>query len=71
MDITLTELRARFESETDIKLAPPSPADWQAYALWLENDVAQRLNREALAENEKLRAACYCASEILEGVGRG
>ncbi len=65
MDPTISELRTRFECETDIKI-DPSIEDWKAYALWLESGVVDKLNQEAIAENQKLRDAFYQVTDILD-----
>ncbi len=59
------ELRARFECETDIRLEPV-PENWQQYAIWLEKDVASRLNAETAAENYLLREVFFRVSDLLE-----
>jgi hypothetical protein len=58
-------LRDQFYCETDIRLEPTSE-DWQQYALWLEKDVATRLNTEAIAENDLLRNAFFHVTDLLE-----
>ena len=65
MSDAITELRTRFECETDIKL-DPTPEDWKQYATWLEKEVETRINAEAISENHLLRDTFFQVSDLLE-----
>ncbi len=65
MFIGTKALRDQFYCETDIRLEPTSE-DWKQYALWLEKDVATRLNAETMAENTLLRNAFFHVTDLLE-----
>jgi hypothetical protein len=44
----------------------PTSDDWRHYALWLEKDVASRLNAETMAENTLLREAFFHVTDLLD-----
>ncbi len=61
-------LRQRFQAETDVEVEPV-PADWEQYALWLENLAIHELNNELIKENKFLRNKIEQASKALvEGI---
>ena len=65
MQQSIKELRLNFEAETDLEIKPHFK-QWRKYALWLENLQIQKLNREIISENKKLRRAFYKVVDILE-----
>jgi hypothetical protein len=66
------KLRARFQSETDIKIVSKSE-DWDKYAEWLEDLNLKEINTGVVKENDFLRKSMEEAFEILkkgiEGAG--
>lgn len=59
------ELRNEFYYETDVEINEKSCC-WKHYALWLEQQCAERINSEIIAENKKLKEQQDKIMELLE-----
>jgi len=65
MEESIQKLRLDFEAETDISI-DKSPADWQQYAMWLEQMTVNELNGQMVKENLVLKDMMQEAMTLLQ-----